>query len=514
MTENAYGRAPLLAAAQGTQSTLLHYALSTIPNPIQADRSASISISVTNPTNAAIDLQELKINLQNGRFPQDLSDGFSNVVTKASPGWTFGPSSSPGIFTVKPQTPQDGNITANSVVFVISSIPVNDQPGGPVPFVLTETTGPNGRIGKLTVGVNKAPPDFFLENVYGTPNLIDYDGSGTVHWKATPGATITLDFDGQVHRHVKGQPGDPLPATGSYSFDNLTTDKTVTVIANNPGSGSPRTLRKQVQLQLSVARIETLTATVSATPGTLPHVDIDWSAASATSATLSNSLAAVYRFVDPHSGTFQTPIAVQTDFTLSAENPAYPAPSHATVTATPPAMGWTKVNGGPSEPHFVQAMPNGLLSISVVSAAFSENGMDWIDVAFPIAQIGGQSGNPPQQLEQPIGTTARNNAAITMTRNIAVTGPAPHARQIMLTSSTDLETWTQPPTAPWATSIFPDASIVTAPTGDVFVFGATSTQNEVWCSKDGLKTWTKLASKVCGPPALAHQWRGLRARSG
>ena len=185
--------------------------------------------------------------MHNGRFPQDLSDGFNTAVTTASPGWSFDPPSSPGIFTVKPYTPQDGAITANSVVFVISSIPVNDQPGGPVPFVLTETTGPHGRTGKLTVGVNKAPPDFFLENVYATPNLIDYNGSGTVHWKATPGAVISLDFDGQVHNHVKGRPSDPLPATGAYSVDNLTADKTVTVIAQNPGAGRPRTLRKQVQ---------------------------------------------------------------------------------------------------------------------------------------------------------------------------------------------------------------------------------------------------------------------------
>ena len=470
MTQGTYGTTPPVGAAQALPPTLLNCTITTFPATVQADKTVIISVSVTNNTTKAIQLDSLEITLPYGTLPTDLSDDNSNATPTATAGWALHADPTPGKYTAKPVTPKDSIITANAVVFVISNIPVNNQSGGPVSITLTETTGTPPRKGAHVVKLNKAPADFFLDPPYCVPTLTNYGGPGTIYWHAMANAQISLAFDGQTHTHVKGKPGTPLPAQGSYTIDNMTAEKTVTVIADNPGKIGQRQLRQQLDMQIAAARIDKLQADVTHKAGALPTVAVSWTVQSATSAMLTSNRTSVFQSIDLHAGRVQQPIAVQTDFILSAQHPAYNTPTPASVSATPPALGWTPVSGGPSGALFLQAMPDGLVGFDPSTGAFSSNGIDWVQATQSVPSGGSPLPNKGFEMSVLLGTSALQNQIILITENVTTANNST-TKEARLHVSSDYQTFTELPAAPWAQALYPRPAIATGPNNEVFAFG-------------------------------------------
>ena len=236
---------------------LLKYAISASQDPIQASpkqgtaSSLTLIIVVSNSTHNLIDCQSISFGFLKGTDAKDFFADTTGIGSSAPKGWSIKQEGS--LFTATPDPSKDGHngkIGHDSLTFVLSNIKVNQEPGT-TPLTVTEVT--HNHTGTRDYDLDKFPPHFEVSALQATPPPPIAPGSSvTLTWSGSGGgATYELryeDADGNTVTitHVKGEPTQPLPASGSYTIDNLQHDTTFYLIVTLPvpGQDKPLTIEK------------------------------------------------------------------------------------------------------------------------------------------------------------------------------------------------------------------------------------------------------------------------------
>ena len=147
-----------------------------------------------------------------------------------------------GLLSFTPDTENDGQVGKDGLVFTLSGIKVNQQPGTFLITIAEEASDPDasppapGQTRSLSRPLTKFPAQFAVGDLNADPLIVKSGGSTTLSWSGSGSSgnynanyeIEYLDGDGNTVRitHSKGQPGVPLPAAGSYTVDNLEANPT------------------------------------------------------------------------------------------------------------------------------------------------------------------------------------------------------------------------------------------------------------------------------------------------
>jgi hypothetical protein len=274
-------------------ATLLTYAIQTNPDPLQASPQtgdpelATLMIVVSNDTHQPINCERISFGFLQGTNAKDLFSDSTGIATSAPTGWSINQDDE--LFTFTPDTSEDGRIGAAGLTFVLSKIKVNQQ-AGTTPMTITEVTASN--TGTQQVSLAKFPPQFSVGPLQANPVNVAVGDSTLLSWSGSGGATYELqyeDADGNTVTitHVKGEPDQPLPSTGSYTVDNLEADPTVftlTVVLQVNGSNSSVQVQRQVVVAVAEFTLDLEAAPTTVAPNGV--MKLSWRTTQATSCIL------------------------------------------------------------------------------------------------------------------------------------------------------------------------------------------------------------------------------------
>ncbi|HKS27371.1 MAG TPA: hypothetical protein VJS44_06100 [Pyrinomonadaceae bacterium] len=328
-----------LMEAETTSGTLLSYAVQTTPDPLQASPAqgdpslATLMIVVSNSAGHAVECQSLTFSFLEGTNARDFFADATGIGASAPTGWNLTQQGS--VFTATPDTPQDGAIGADGIVFTISNIKVNQQPGT-TEMVITEKT--SSGTAAQTLALSKFPPQFSTGDLTANPDIVEKGQSTVLTWSGTSGATYELQYvdgDGNTVTIMQTEDGQPLPATGSYTITNLQENPTVfylIVTMQVAGEDTPLVVKRNYPVTVTSPSVQIVSFT--ANPATVygannqVSVTISWETTAAEQVLLNNNLVAA-------SDSTTVVINETTSFTLEATGKDGPVYSEITVTVEP-----------------------------------------------------------------------------------------------------------------------------------------------------------------------------------
>lgn len=372
----------------------LTMAMTATPTNPRCGETLSLAFTVTNATKYMIDVTSLKYTLQPGGLPLSLANNFNSVTIQCPKGWSARQNG--GIFTMTPDTPADGKVGPTGLEFDINDITVNNSPG--TSDVKMEQVGPDKTHYETPASLNKTWPPLAITAFYANPhNSVEYGGNPQLVWEASLGAVIALEYNGKVIRNVKNEPSQPLPSSGSYDIDDPLYQSTVftLVAASGPGALENGQLTAQTTVSILPPSVD-LDGQV--TPGTTapPTADLTWTTTSATAATLTAAPGPGVQTAPLASTGDSFPLLVETDYTLSATNPATVAPTTSQTTLTPPPFDWVQVGPGPDpSPTYKQSLHETHADLAVLVRSdtsaeclfLSPDGINWSPCpSYPLAQ--------------------------------------------------------------------------------------------------------------------------------
>lgn len=209
---------------------LLSYAISANQSPIQVSPQTgepsivTLMIVVSNSTHKLIDCQSISFSFLQGTDAKDFFSDSTGIGTSAPTGWNL--TQDGALFTATPATSEAGKIGAAGLTFVISNIQVNQQVGTTDITITEVTTGNNGTLAYLLA---KFPVEFTVGQLKANPISVNQGDSTTLSWNCSPGATYALQYlNGNEEVTItETTDGQPLPAVGSYTVENLQANPTI-----------------------------------------------------------------------------------------------------------------------------------------------------------------------------------------------------------------------------------------------------------------------------------------------
>ncbi|MCA1558631.1 MAG: hypothetical protein LC731_08850, partial [Acidobacteria bacterium] len=209
---------------------LLSYAISANQSPIQASPQTgdtsivTLMIVVSNSTHKLINCQSISFSFLQGTDAKDFFSDSTGIGAAAPTGWNL--TQNGALFTATPATPEAGQIGATGLTFVLSNIKVNQQVGT-TDMTITEDTTDN--TGTKDYWLAKFPPEFTVGQLTANPVSVNQGDSTTLSWNCSLGATYALQYL-NVNEQVtitETTDGQPLPAVGSYTVENLQSNPTI-----------------------------------------------------------------------------------------------------------------------------------------------------------------------------------------------------------------------------------------------------------------------------------------------
>ena len=229
---------------------LLTYAVITDPDPIQTSPQtgdpslAKLTIIVSNDTHQFIECQSISFGFLQGTDAKDFFSDATGIVPSAPTGWSITQVGS--LFTATPDN-SPAQIGAAGLVFVLTTIQVNEQPGTTI-MTVTEETGSDPKnpiTGTKNIPLYKIPLTFKVGKLTAAPPMISAGKYTTLEWSGTSGAIYQIqyhDINGNlvIISNVEGS-NTPLPSTGTYTISGIQQNTTfyLVVTLNLPGQNEP-----------------------------------------------------------------------------------------------------------------------------------------------------------------------------------------------------------------------------------------------------------------------------------
>lgn len=244
---------------------MLSYDFQTQPDPLQASpargdlSTATLTAVVSNSTHRFIECTSITFSFPIGENAKDLSPDMTGVGVSPPDGWDI--SHDGGVFTATPKTVADAKIGRDGLAFFFSDVKVNRQPGR-THVIVAEATG-SGNTASFPLA--KFPPDFTVGDLNADPVQVNQGGSTTLTWSGSENATYTLKYGDNVITETAD--GKPLPATGSYTADNLQDNPTVfhlIVTQTLPGEDHPDEVQRHCPVTVLIPDVNIASFTASA----------------------------------------------------------------------------------------------------------------------------------------------------------------------------------------------------------------------------------------------------------
>ena len=244
--------------------TLLDYAINPTPNPIQASPStgdpsqASLVLVVSNKSGDIITCSNIALSFRTGTNAEDFCSDPTGISSSPQTGWNVRQQASLFVFT--PDTKEKGQVGGDGLVFTLSGIKVNQQPGTFVITIAEEASDPHApdQIRSLNKQLTKFPALFAVGDLNANPPIVESGGSTTLSWSGSGSSAnytalyeiqyVDADGDKVTIDHPKGEENQPLPPIGGYTVDELKADPTtfyLLVTVQIQGSNNPLVVTRE-----------------------------------------------------------------------------------------------------------------------------------------------------------------------------------------------------------------------------------------------------------------------------
>lgn len=250
-----------------SNSTLLTYAIATLPEPVEVGMPFSMTLSVNNQTGAPVTCTQITVTILVGTNAGDLIAS-GGIEVKAPDSWYVPPPSGGQVILTPPGGSID--IKGDALLFAFS-MEANNQAGVSNILIDESASNANNAPGyrSLNWPVAKFPVDFTLSDLTAVPvtnTSVPYGGMAALTWVAAgEGVSCTLTYQAS-----DGGSMDPIsvlntPEGGIYTSDALTHSDGVSFLltASMTPLGSEVPLTKTASLFINV---ETLGLTLYAEP--------------------------------------------------------------------------------------------------------------------------------------------------------------------------------------------------------------------------------------------------------
>ena len=254
--------------------TLLDYAINPTPYPIQASPStgnpnlASLTLVVSNSKRHIITCSGIALTLPTGANAKDFCSDATGIFSTLPTGWSM--KQQGGLFTFTPDTNDKGQVGKDGLVFGLSGIKVNQEPGSFQITIAEEASDPDAsppapdqprsRSWQLT----KFPAQFTVGDLNANPPIVESGGSTTLSWSGSGSSgnytalyeIQYVDADGNkvTIDHPKGEKDQPLPPVGGYTVDGLKANPTtfyLLVTVQIQGSNNPLVFTRETTVTVT-----------------------------------------------------------------------------------------------------------------------------------------------------------------------------------------------------------------------------------------------------------------------
>jgi hypothetical protein len=448
-----------------------------LPASPQCGQKLDLLFTAANGTDDYITVDTLTFTLPKGKFPTNLADGYSNVDVVTPKGWAM--VGNGGVFTATPITIKDGKVGPKGLEFQILNIVVNAEPGR-TSLTMSQVVEPNKATQSQSQKFNKILPPLTLYSIKADPLPALYAGTTTISWEASVGAVIVLDANGVKINHVKGEPGTPLPNSGSYRLDDVIEQTVVTVTAN-AGASADSNAQTQLQTTVSIAPpTATLTANVAPAVGALPNATLNWATTSANNTYMTTSPPGFFP-TTAINGTLNTPIVIPTEYFITATNPVVAANAAASASVTLPVFDWVPVGPGP-----VPATSKAYVLETFAGLAMVEPSNDG---AFWVSYDGLNWSNVPSmpKISYTFPIYGANHSG-----TFFLSAGTPEVGGSALYSTSNFDTWTKLSDLPLPYALPPPITFDDA--GNAWALPTQDFRNTIWKSTDQMQSWTAVGT--------------------
>ena len=209
--------------------TLLHYALTTAPFPLQASAQsgnaniATLTIVATNATSNGVTLQGVIVALPVGDGATQLTADTDGIGPVPPANWVLTQTQTTDGTIQYNFQPAGGSGTVGSneaLMFIFNNIEINTQPGTVMVEVIEgmNDCDPQSTCQTAEIAITKFPNGWGEVSFWLNPPIIPAGGTTTLNWSGPAGATYTIEYytpqTGVVNVPAQGQPA--LGDEGQY----------------------------------------------------------------------------------------------------------------------------------------------------------------------------------------------------------------------------------------------------------------------------------------------------------
>jgi hypothetical protein len=254
--------------APTSSNTLLDYAVTTLPDPLQQSPKegntvyGTLTFVVSNGGTEAVSLSQVQFVLPIGDLAQELTSDPDAILYGSSPigQWDIKMTSS-GVFTALPTSGQPVTVTTSGIVFQLFNIPVNQEVGTFELSVNETASSPShpSQVRTATFELAKFPYGFYFYNFTSQVPLVQDGQPVTLSWDGSDQATYMMYWGAS-------QPQD-VTEVRRWTSPNLTTDTTFLLRAQLVSQGETVTRDLSVTVIVANPELKATTLQVTGTTG-------------------------------------------------------------------------------------------------------------------------------------------------------------------------------------------------------------------------------------------------------
>lgn len=293
----------------------LEYRIRSTPAPLVTGATGGFEVIGTNPSDAKVEIGRILLAIPIGDNATSLCEDLKGADIPPPNGWSVTPSGGSLMYT---PSATGGFVAAGSALTLqVDGFTSNQAVGQVALTLLEEGAGPNTSAPhQVDLPLVKVAPGLEIEYFTAKPENVAPGGSATLEWQGSAGASYVITYPKNKIENVAGQPGTPLPNSGSYTIDNIVAGTTFTLTAKK--AGHAHKAKAETRVSLVEAKIHTF-ATDPEKPLIGQPVTVTWTASGASVTLDPGGHLFPSKSGAGQTGSFtMTPTAEKTTFTLTA----------------------------------------------------------------------------------------------------------------------------------------------------------------------------------------------------